>query len=239
MRCLKKSISAINTGVFVMLLCISLGHASSLKVPFVNAQRLILNDKKGSLLIRNGGDEPWLFHAWMERDGIGHLDKREDEAIISGMVFPEVARLRGNSDFRLSVTIPGEASAERESMYWLVVRFVPVKYIKENSLTLPVAYRMKVFYRPPMLTNKTPNPCALQWETDRETVRVTNRTGFHFSLSSLNFEYDALHIPAEDVLAPGSKYEFKPLADAGPLLSFSYVNDRGVIDSTGINCVSA
>ncbi|HDH7823032.1 fimbria/pilus periplasmic chaperone [Raoultella planticola] len=235
---LKKIICVVNTGLFVMLLCFSLAYASSQKVPSINAQRLILNSKKGSLLIHNGGDLPWLFQSLVEMNAMDNIDRKGNEKIIKSMIFPEVARLHGNSEFKLSVSIPDDASIELESLYWLTVRFIPAKYLTENVLTFPVAYRVKVFYRPPLLANQVPDPCSLKWESDGDIIRVTNNTQFHFSLSRLNFEHDSFYLPTETVLMPKSNHEFKKLVNVGQLISFNYMADEGKIETKEINCVS-
>lgn len=223
---MKKILFAVN----FYLLFSGIINAQSVKIPYLNTQRIITSDNKVNLIISNPDVRPWLFHSWGQ---IYHLQDN-DNSVIKGFVFPEIARLSKNSDFKLSLTIPD--SNDVESLYWLNIRFIPEKMTGDNLMTLPVHYKIKVFYRPPLLSSRHPEPCLLEWKNEAGITSVINKSSFYFSLVDIEYDNFLIHFPADEVLAPGKVKEFKVSDKAGTLKSFKYIDDKGEILRKSVNC---
>lgn len=187
--------------------------------PELNAQRIIVKDKKAYLNIKNKSEKAWLIQSWIE-----DLDKKKQKKL----VFPEFSRVEAFSSFNLTISPLEFKDNNAEHMHWLTVRMIPELDVKETTnFVIPINYKLKIFHRPDALSKRGRKPSDLEWEMKNGAVFVKNKSGFYYSFSELHFSHYKLTPPARDVLPPYGEVQFYIPDKAGCLLSYTFTNDFG------------
>ncbi|HHW3955433.1 fimbrial biogenesis chaperone [Raoultella planticola] len=200
---------------FVFNVC----DARVISPPELNAQRVIVKDKKAHLTIKNKSDKAWLIQSWIEG-----LDKKKQKK----MILPEFARVEAHSSLNLTIYPKEFKENNKEDMYWLTVRMIPELDEQENiNFAIPVNYKLKVFQRPDALSVSGRKLSDLEWKTYNGILFIKNRSGFHYSFSELLFSHYKIVPPAKDVLLPFGEVQFKIPDKAGCFLSYSFTDDFG------------
>jgi P pilus assembly chaperone PapD len=190
--------------------------------------RLIYNaGKKGiSTEAVNNDPNPYLVQSWVE-DGNG---TRSTNFIIT----PPLFRLDGGKSTRLRITQSGTLPGDRETVSWLVVRFVPpastTKKESDNSLQLSIRIRIKLFYRPEGLPG-TPEMAgkALRWTRQGNDLVATNSGAYSVSLAGVRLGGKAI---SDGLLVQPKSAVRVPLK--GPVLGqivYGVINDFGGVKS--------
>ncbi|MEH5468779.1 fimbria/pilus periplasmic chaperone [Escherichia coli] len=128
----------------IFMLHSSVAIATTNSVPYPIKTRVIvhegLQEKTANLVVKNPGERVWLLQSWIE-DIYG---KR-----YSG-IYPVLSRIEPNTNTRLLIYPPKELWIEdKESIAWLNIRIIPATFLtKENRLTIPIEYKLKLFLRP-------------------------------------------------------------------------------------------
>ncbi|MFJ3000793.1 fimbrial biogenesis chaperone [Raoultella planticola] len=200
---------------FVFNVC----DARVISPPELNAQRVIVKDKKAHLTIKNKSENAWLIQSWIE-----DLDEKKQKK----MVFPEFARVEAFSSFNLTISPLEFKDDNAENMHWLTVRMIPELDDKETTnFVIPVNYKLKIFHRPDALSKTGRKPSDLEWEMKNGVLFVKNKSGFYYSFSELHFSRYKLTPPAKEVLPPYGETRFHIPDKAGYLLSYTFTNDFG------------
>lgn len=144
------------------------------------------NQKESTIAIQNQGKEQWLVQSSVSNDGIQGRDAGEPKPPFD--VSPALLRLGpdGNSSLHIR-RASGNPPVDRESVYWLVIKTIPNEQNKqENTLTMSVIQRLKLFYRPAGI--KAPANAdykKLMFSKDGENLRVSNPTPYYVTFYSL------------------------------------------------------
>lgn len=180
--------------------------------------RLIYEEgREASLLVRNGGAEPSLLQAWVDKG-----DERQGPAEVSTpfLVVPPMMRLgpdRGQS-LRILGADLRQLPRDRESLFWLNVLGLPPK-ASTSAASVQLAYRtrIKLFYRPTGLQGTVAEAVArLGWQASAGELRVTNPSPFHINLSEVLIEAGdlRLHWQGAGLIPPRDALQI-PLSLAG------------------------
>lgn len=193
--------------------------AKVISPPVLNTQRVIIKEKKEILIIKNKSDKAWLIQSWIE-----DLGKKKQKK----MIFPEFSRVESHSSFNLTINPKELKEHNKEDMYWLTVRMIPVLDDQESiKFVIPVNYKLKVFQRPDALSVNGRKLSDLEWKINNDTLFIKNKSGFHYSFSELLFSHYKIIPPAKDVLIPFGEVQFKIPDKAGSFLSYNFTDDFG------------
>ncbi|HDS6845074.1 TPA: fimbria/pilus periplasmic chaperone, partial [Morganella morganii subsp. morganii] len=118
----------------------------------LGSTRIVISDGKneGSVSAHNRDKINYLIQSWV----LDENDKETDKFAIT----PPLFKLESNTSSSLRVVMVGDLPEDRESLYWLNVKFIPStdKNIDANKLTFAVNNRIKVIYRPKLLSFSEP-----------------------------------------------------------------------------------
>ena len=158
----------------------------------------------------------------------------EDESAVRTVPFAAtepLVRLGPAEHHQLRILYAGEGlPTDRESLFWLNILEIPLKPEAPNSVQFAIRQKLKLFYRPPQLTDGSAEAVQqLSWRRrDEHNVIVSNPSAFHLSLTDLHTDTDVL----SDYLLL-KPYESKTLTTSGTLatdttLHFTEITDIGL-----------
>lgn len=188
--------------------------------------RLVYNEKnksEGVVAFNTDKNRNYLLQSWIE-DANGNVSP-------DFVTTPPLLKLRAEQKNTLQVTKVTGMPADRETLYWLNVKFVaPSSEDQENVLRYSMTNKIKVIYRPDSLPGKNLDPAAekLVWKAGGRTVTVKNPTPYYINISGIR-------INQRDV--PFTQGYFAPFSDTAVALpspavrnapvSVMYINDYG------------
>ncbi|ENZ0348292.1 molecular chaperone [Morganella morganii] len=203
---------------FLFLFNISVASAGIL----IGGTRVIYNgDKKESALsVSNPDNFPYLIQSWVESE------KEAAPFIIT----PPLFRLDGEQENILRIVYTGSGLPEdRESLYWINIKSIPrtEKKTDANTLQIAVKTRIKLIYRPQVITQLTPemDTHKLQWSLSGNQLVVYNPTPFYMHFYSISADGN----PLKDIsyVSPGSSATFRIPARKLRKISWQLINDYG------------
>ncbi|ENK9286785.1 fimbria/pilus periplasmic chaperone [Escherichia albertii] len=219
--------------IALICLCADQGHAESgSQIPYPEKSRVIIRENEaevttGNLTVTNPGSRPWLMQAWLE----------DENGAREGQVYPELSRLEANFSRRLLIAPPLSRWHEgREGLNWLVIRLIPsTAPDSNNTLTIPVVLRLKVFLRSRTVGAEQEKPVLSCNIRQGGMLMLHNRGRHYVTLTEMK---DGSGRGAEDMplmLAPGAEQTGGYGMTSGPY-KYGYVNDRGVIVYERVMC---
>ena len=158
--------------------------------------RLIYDASKreATISVTNGQQSvPHLIQSWIEVDG-----SAKDKAPF--IATPPIFRLDAGRENTLRVVFTGESALpdDRESVYWLNVKFIPaVEKSDQNRLLIAVKNRIKLFYRPGALNTEAAADAwkKLSFRHRGGQLIINNPTPYYVSLFSLKAGSQAIENP--------------------------------------------
>lgn len=244
--------------------------------------RVVFYEDKGaaSLPIENGGTRPYLVQAWVD-DGQDTGGPSEENAT-SFDVTPELSRLDGgkqnilrimlNEDESLkeqpAVVVPQTSHSaqtmkscprplprDRESVCWLNIKEIPEAPKGQNVLQLAMRSRVKVYFRPigladksspheaytqlkwSVVKNSTPHAANQERKADKPneskqqsaySLQADNPTPYFITISTLIVDDHKEGVPVEAMVPPFGRalYPLGKLSGAKEL-SYQVINDYG------------
>lgn len=192
--------------------------------------RLVYNagSKSVSTDAINGNKFPYLVQSWVE-----DMQGQRSSAFI---VTPPLFRLEAEHSTRLRITRTGTLPEDRETVSWLVVRFIPstptVKDDAGNSLKLSTRIRVKLFYRPSGLPGSPEKTAeSLQWSRQAASLVLTNPNAYSVSLAGLRV--NGLDVKGSGVTVPAYTSRRFSLKNGigGVKLVFGVIDDYGAVKS--------
>lgn len=188
--------------------------------------RLVYNEKnksEGVVAFNTDKNRNYLLQSWIE-DVNGNISS-------DFVTTPPLLKLRAEQKNTLQVTKVAGMPADRETLYWLNVKFVaPSSDDQENVLRYSMTNKIKVIHRPDSLAGKDLDPAAekLIWKAGERAVTVKNPTPYYIHISGIK-------INQRDI--PFSQGYFAPFSDTTVSLpssatrnapvSLMYINDYG------------
>ena len=186
------------------------------RVGIGQATRIIFNEKDASLSfpVRNGSDSPYLLRTYI-------VNPQTQTTAKQLYVAPEVLRLSSHSTQSCRIVrLTNDFRSDRESLFFLRGLFIPASYDRapkdsrttSASFTVALQINLKLFYRPRALAHS--NGAALASETlavtrSGDTVRCSNTTPYHVTLSELKVQGKPCTLTAENsMLAPFATHAY-------------------------------
>ncbi|MEY0000782.1 molecular chaperone [Morganella morganii] len=130
--------------LIIIMIFISLSQFSYAGILLGSTRVVIENGRnEGSVNVHNREDNNYLIQSWV-------LDKSEvptDDIALT----PPLFKLNANTSNALRIVITKDLPQDRETLYWLNVKFIPsVKKsnLDNNSLSFALNNRIKIIYRP-------------------------------------------------------------------------------------------
>lgn len=203
----------------------------------LGATRVIYHsdNKNVSLQVNNPGKDPVLLQSWID-DGNAQLSP--EQINVPFVLTPPLTRVNGGEGQTLRLAFVGTAlPADRESVYWLnVLEIPPVAGKNTNNIQVAFRSRIKIFYRPASLSDKSAQeaPAQLRWNEQNNRITINNPTPFYVSILEISAMQNGkpVSVPA-DMVAPKStaSFEIPQTLKLGPntTVSVKTMNDFGAI----------
>ncbi len=234
----------INTVKIVTAISVSLLAQSAYSAIALDRTRVIYNEKDKSVsmgLTNEHLESPYLAQAWIEND--------KDEKVNSPfIVTPPVHRIEANSKSQIKIqAIPAVAQLpkDRESVYYLNVREIPPRSEKANVLQIALQTKIKLFYRPTVISVKDRMEIIPQ-ENDVKIIKqganymVKNPSPFYLSITKLKKGNTEVANFEPVMIAPFSTSGLgKVSGDLGSSPTLIYLNDFGGTVDLKFNCNTA
>lgn len=146
-----------------LIMAIGISSSSYAAIQLSNT-RVIINEAKnfGAIKAKNITTEPFVVQSWIEA-GDGEMNTPL-------FVTPPLNRMDGGEELNLTIRkIEGQLPEDRESYYWLNVLEIPkADESANNTLSLAIKTRIKVFYRPTSIGRPSDVAQALAWQMVRQ-----------------------------------------------------------------------
>lgn len=204
----------------------------------INGTRFIYpgDAREITVQLSNKADRPALAQVWID-DGNAALTP--EQISVPFVITPPVARLEANGGQTVRVHFQGaQLPQDRESLYWLNVLDIPpapTDSAEDNYVQLAIRSRLKLFYRPAGLPNRTQAVQQMMWKAVPGGVRIDNPTPFYITVTEIfpeagdeSLSHDA------NMIAPFSQQHVSldtPLS-AGQKIRFMNINDYGSSNSS-------
>lgn len=194
---------------------------------YLGSTRVVISEGKneGSVSTHNKDKKNYLIQSWV----LDENDKESNEFIIT----PPLFKLDSNTSSSLRVTMVGNLPEDRESLYWLNVKFIPSmdKNLKINKLTLAVNNRIKIIYRPKLLSFSDPADVFKQ-VTVRYIdgkIEFKNPTKYFINISEVKVGDDTLESPS--YIRPESTELISLKSNKKPSgVNYSFIDDLGKLN---------
>ncbi|MGO2333425.1 fimbrial biogenesis chaperone [Providencia sp.] len=195
----------------------------------IGSTRIIYEgDKKETAIsIKNLDKTPYLIQSWLDDEQGATLSKKTQPFIIT----PPLFRLNGDSANALRIVKIGHLPDNRESVYWLNIKSIPTSDPNaKNELHISVNSRIKLFYRPALLSSQDALLAykKMTFQRNGDALFAKNPTPFYLSLSELDVNGVAISNPG--MVAPFSeqRWALPVKSTVGPLkVKWSTINDYG------------
>ncbi len=178
-------------GIVVFLLTATCSQTIASVV--ITGTRLIYpaDEKEITVSLNNNGEQPVLVQAWMDS---GDPLSNASEAVAPFVLSPPVFRMDPKAVQSLRVIFTAaDLPKDKESIFWfnlLEIPSLPSEAVTANMLQMAFRSRIKVFYRPPSLTEGASKSFEkVQWRVVQEgksfRLQAHNPSAFHVTITSL------------------------------------------------------
>lgn len=198
----------------------------------MGATRVVISDEnnEGSINVHNRDDNNYLIQSWV-------LD--ENEKVTEDFVLtPPLFKLNGKTSNSLRILLINNLPQDKESLFWLNVKFIPStsKSEKTNKLTVAINNQVKLIYRPKSISkNEMLNEFKkISFKRIGDSVEINNPTKYYMSFSEILIGGKAVESPS--YISPESKK--KIVIDKnirGSNLEFIVIDDLGKLNSFKTN----
>jgi len=194
--------------------------------------RVILNgkDREVSVSVTNAGALPYVIQTWIESDD-------ETQTGVPLLVTPPLSRLDPGKENLLRVMrVSGNVPTDRESVFRLNIKEIPVKPGEDNYLQIALRNRLKIFYRPQGLPGRADTAreqLQLSVVPDSASrgamLRVVNPSAYHITFTAFTIDGGAEEVDADMVPPMGElRLPLKSVTTPRAIdVSFTTINDYG------------
>lgn len=208
----------------------------------VNGTRVVYpgNEKEVTVKVSNVGKSPVLIQSWVDK---GEADDKPEKIQVPFILTPPISRIDPSKSqtLRLSYVASPALPEDRESVYWLNVLEIPpvTKNMAPNHLQIAFRTRIKVFYRPATIADKTQAAEAakkLRWSYSGNTLTAMNDSPYYVSLASIAIkEGSSKNVIDGEMVPPKGKYVFTVKKGVslhqGTTLSYEFIDDWGAVQT--------
>lgn len=206
----------------------------------VNGTRVIYDGDQREISVRltSTGNQPVLVQSWID-DGDANASPERIHTPFT--LTPPINRINPEKSQNLRISYTGTPALpqDRESIYWLNVLEIPAmkKSNKENKLQVAFRTRIKLFFRPAALADRTRVIAAaesLKWSISDNTLTATNESPYFVSLVEVAIKGAGKQGSVEgEMVYPSSSQTFalpkSVRAGTGSVLIYQYINDWGAL----------
>ncbi|HDF2327324.1 TPA: molecular chaperone [Morganella morganii] len=170
--------------LIIIMIFISLSQFSYAGILLGSTRVVIENGRnEGSVNVHNREDNNYLIQSWV-------LDKSEvptDDIALT----PPLFKLNANTSNALRIVITKDLPQDRETLYWLNVKFIPsVKKsnLDNNSLSFALNNRIKIIYRPESLSGESINQIfeKIIIQKSGNELKIKNPTKYFINISEIS-----------------------------------------------------
>ncbi|GAA0327728.1 molecular chaperone [Morganella psychrotolerans] len=195
----------------------------------LGSTRVVISDGKneGSINVHNKNDSNYLIQSWV----LDESEKSTEDFVLT----PPLFKLNSNTSNSLRVLLVKDLPQDKESLYWLNVKFIPStnKNDDANKLTFAINNQVKIIYRPKSLSGNemVEEFKKITIKKSGDNLKFTNPTKYYISISEILVDKKSLMAPSyispeSDVLVSlkgnnsVSKVEYTFVDDLGKLNLF-------------------
>lgn len=188
--------------------------------------------KSVSLSVNNENKQlPYLAQGWVE-------DANGKKVTSPLVILPPLQRIEPGAKSQMKIqALPAVAQLpqDRESLFYFVMREVPPRSDKPNSMQIALQTRIKLFYRPQALLQAKGVPAQpwqeqLTLEPEGQFYLVNNPTAYYVTLVDASRDSAAQTVSGFEplMIAPKSRVSLAAkVADLGSHPVLTYINDYG------------
>jgi chaperone protein EcpD len=221
----------------LITLVLYLSPAAAQAALTVSSTRIVLSSDKQSstVVVANPSKSTYAVQAWVNTE----LDDTTTQVPL--IASPALFRLDPGSQQTVQVNnLPNDLPKDRESLFFFNVQEIPQHNEgdgAQNSLTIAMRTRIKLFYRPAALSDRpeqhlTNLSWTLQTDHDATYLVVDNPTPFHYTFGRLELTVagHTERLKAREMVAPMSRQRYAVTSrkvDGAASLLFTTINDYG------------
>ena len=218
-------------------LALYLSPAAAQAALTISTTRIVLaSDKQSStVVVANPSKSTYAVQAWVNTE----LD--DTTTAVPLIASPALFRLDPGSQQTVQINnLPNQLPEDRESLFFFNAQEIPQQSegnAAQNSLTIALRTRIKLFYRPAALSGKPEQQLAnLNWtlQTDHGATYlvVDNPTAFHYTFGRLELTVagHTERLEAREMVAPMSRQRYAVTlhkVNSPASLLFTTINDFG------------
>lgn len=203
--------------------------------------RVIFNEGENTVVVNINNDNkqlPYLAQAWLED---GNMKKLTKGPIV---LTPPVQRIEPGERSLITLTTTASAKqlpADRESVYYFILREVPPKSKKDNVMQIALQTKVKLFYRPKSIEGVAEKDWHknIKLTYQEKGYRIINPTPLHLTVVGLaGSGSDIKTNKFEGVMVePKSELYVESKKFSTPFMSF--INDYGGRPVIQFTCITA
>ena len=209
----------------LLLVIVAIGITTAHAGVSIGGTRVIYDGgkKEASLSVNNPDAVPYLIQSWIETQS-------NDVVKAPFIITPPLYRLDKGQRNVMRIIRAGNLPEDKESLFWLNIKSIPSAERKDNTLQIAIKTRIKLIYRPPGLTQSTPDAQVekLHWKANGKYIQVTNPSAYFINFNEITVAGKRI----EDVtfVAPGRSTSFAlPTGITGGVITYRIINDYGGI----------
>ncbi|WP_349976524.1 molecular chaperone [Pseudomonas sp. WHRI 8519] len=221
----------------IITLALYLSPAAAQAALTISTTRIVLpsNKQSSTVVVANPSKSTYAVQAWV------NTEQDDTTTAVPLVASPALFRLDPGSQQTVQINnLPNQLPEDRESLFFFNAQEIPQQSDEDaaqNSLTIALRTRIKLFYRPAALSGKPEQQLAdLKWslQTDQGTtyVVVDNPTAFHYTFGRLELTVagQTERLEAREMVAPMSRQRYAVAShkvNSPASLLFTTINDFG------------
>ena len=217
--------------LIIIMIFISLSQFSYAGILLGSTRVVIENGRnEGSVNVHNREDNNYLIQSWV-------LDKSEvptDDIALT----PPLFKLNANTSNALRIVITKDLPQDRETLYWLNVKFIPsVKKsnLDNNSLSFALNNRIKIIYRPESLSGESINQIfeKIIIQKSGNVLKIKNPTKYFINISEILINKKNIKNPG--YIEPETEVSLDlPKNNKNGNLEYIFIDDLGKLNTFSV-----
>lgn len=217
--------------LIIIMIFISLSQFSYAGILLGSTRVVIENGRnEGSVNVHNREDNNYLIQSWV-------LDKSEvptDDIALT----PPLFKLSANTSNALRIVITKDLPQDRETLYWLNVKFIPsVKKsnLDNNSLSFALNNRIKIIYRPESLSGESINQVfeKIIIQKSGNILKIKNPTKYFINISEILINKKNIKNPG--YIEPETEISLDlPKNNKNGNLEYIFIDDLGKLNTFSV-----
>ncbi|WP_265503681.1 fimbrial biogenesis chaperone [Providencia heimbachae] len=189
----------------------------------IGGTRVIYNEgnKDVSISVDNPDKTPYLIQSW--------IDNMEEKKQSDFTITPPLFRLNADKTNALRIFLTeNKLPSDKESLFWLNIKTIPVTERTENSLQIAFKTQIKLIYRPKALKdiNFIEEQKKLIWSKSGNHITVKNPTPYFMNFQSITFNGKKVNDISYAAPFSTTSFEINDTTDRGSV-KWEVINDYG------------